>query len=109
MKQLKLLIHGKTFLLSLLTLAISNTVYAQDNFQLRSKILASNCVVCHGPNGKGSRKIPKLKGLDHQDIMESMRGFKTGAERSTIMDRHAKAYTNEELKLLADYFANQNR
>ncbi len=71
----------------------------------RGELLATMCVACHGPNGKGSKKIPKLKGLEISDIVESMIGFKTGEESSTIMDRHAKGYTDKEIQLLAEYFA----
>lgn len=71
----------------------------------RGELLATMCVTCHGPNGKGSKTIAKLKGLEISDIVESMNGFKTGEESSTIMDRHAKGYTDKEIQLLAEYFA----
>ena len=71
----------------------------------RAELLSSMCVTCHGPDGRGSKKIPKLKGLKVSDIVESMKGFKTGEESSTIMERHAKGYTDEEVKLMAEYFA----
>jgi len=70
----------------------------------RGELLATMCVTCHGPNGKGSKTIPKLKGLEISDIVESMNGFKTGEESSTIMDRHAEGYTDKEIQLLAEYF-----
>lgn len=101
--------YPKAGLLLLLVLTLQQFAYAEGNTELRAKVLASNCTTCHGPNGIGSRKIPKLKGLNHQDIMESMRGFQNGEEKSTIMSRHAKGYSREELKLLADYFATQSR
>jgi len=71
----------------------------------QGELLASMCVTCHGPDGRGSKKIPKLKGLEMSDIVESMKGFKTGEESSTIMDRHAKGYTDKEIQLMAEYFA----
>lgn len=83
----------------------SNTAVAQGIN--RAELLASVCVTCHGPDGKGSKKIPKLKGLKVSDIIESMKGFKNGEESSTIMDRHAKGYTDEEVKLMAEYFASK--
>jgi len=57
----------------------------------------------------GARRIPKLSKLSKQDISESLHGFKSGEERSTIMGRHAEAYTDEEITLLAEYFANQKK
>ena len=61
-------------------------------------------ITCHGTGGIGSLKIPELNSLKKSDILESLNGFKTGEEKSTIMDKHAKAYTDAEIKLLADYF-----
>ena len=69
------------------------------------EIMAHACLTCHGPNGVGSGKIPELNGLEKNDITESLFGFKSGTEKSTIMGRHVKALTDEEINLLADYFA----
>lgn len=70
----------------------------------RGELLASMCVTCHGPEGQGSKRIPPLDNHSVQEFVEYMNGFKTGEERATIMDRHAKAYSNEEILLLANYF-----
>jgi sulfide dehydrogenase cytochrome subunit len=69
-----------------------------------AEMLADQCFACHGTNGVGSGKIPELIELDKDDIMESLNGFKSGSEKSTIMGRHAKAYSDKEIELLADYF-----
>jgi sulfide dehydrogenase cytochrome subunit len=70
----------------------------------RAEMLADQCFSCHGTNGVGSGKIPELLELDKDDITESLNGFKSGSEKSTIMGRHAKAYSDEEIEMLADYF-----
>jgi len=72
----------------------------------RAELLAVGCFSCHGWEGIGAKRIPKLSKLTKKDISESLHGFKTGEERSTIMGRHAKAYTDEEITLLAEYFSN---
>lgn len=69
------------------------------------QIIVSTCFTCHGVDGVGSGKIPELRGLKKSDITESLLGFASGDEKSTIMGRHAKAYTKEEINLLAEYFA----
>ena len=68
-------------------------------------IIVSTCFTCHGVNGIGSGKIPELQDLKKSDITESLLGFASGDEKSTIMGRHAKAYTKEEINLLAEYFS----
>jgi sulfide dehydrogenase cytochrome subunit len=82
--------------------AASFTVSAENI--TRAEILAHQCFVCHGTNGVGAGKIPELRDLDKDDIMESLNGFKSGSEKSTIMDRHAKGYSDKEIEMLADYF-----
>jgi len=68
------------------------------------RIMADACLTCHGPNGVGSGKIPELKGLEKSDITESLFGFKSGDEKSTIMGRYAEALSDDEINMLAEYF-----
>ena len=71
----------------------------------RGEFLASMCVMCHGYGGQGSKRIPQLTEQKAQDIIESMLGYKSGETSATIMDRHAKGYTDEEIRLIAEYYA----
>ncbi len=71
----------------------------------QSEMLAKQCAACHGMVGEGAGKIPELRGLEKSDIVESMEGFKTGEEKSTIMDRYAKALSDKEIQLLAEYYS----
>ncbi len=71
----------------------------------QTEALAHNCTVCHGAEAQGSKKIPKLRGLDKKDIVQSMKGFRSGEERSTIMGHFAGAYSDTEIELLAGYFS----
>lgn len=71
----------------------------------RADLLSSFCITCHGQDGRGANKVPRLKTLTVDDIEQSMFGFQTGEERSTIMGRIAKGFTAEEITLMAKYFA----
>jgi sulfide dehydrogenase cytochrome subunit len=73
------------------------------------ELIASTCFTCHGVNGVGSGKIPELQDLKKSDITESLLGFSSGDEKSTIMGRHAKAYSKEEIYELAEYFVKLNK
>jgi sulfide dehydrogenase cytochrome subunit len=73
------------------------------------ELIASTCFTCHGVNGVGSGKIPELQDLKKSDITESLLGFASGDEKSTIMGRHAKAYSKEEIYELAEYFVKLNK
>lgn len=86
----------------IIALLFSSSVVAQGID--RGELLATMCFACHGPEGQGSKRIPALDNHSIQELTEYMSGFKSGKERATIMDRHAKGYNDEEINLLAKYF-----
>ncbi|MFV1982659.1 MAG: cytochrome c [Thiohalomonadales bacterium] len=96
--------QSKLSILLSLALAFSPAIVNSAGIS-QAEILASQCFVCHGQKGEGSGKIPELRDLEKSDIIESLQGFKTGEEKSTIMERYAKAYTKAEIELLANYFS----
>lgn len=63
------------------------------------------CVVCHGPQGKGTKSIPPLAGKSADQTYAALLAYKSGSRPSTVMDRHAKGYSDEELRAVSDYFA----
>lgn len=92
--------------ISLLLGALLASSGAQAESPSRVQMIANACAVCHGTDGRGSKKIPKLRGeLEIKDFVLTMKGFKTGEEKSTLMDRIAKGFTDEDIELLAEYFA----
>jgi cytochrome c553 len=70
--------------------------------------LAATCAACHGTAGdtKGST-LPRLAGQPQQALSASLHAFKTGKRESTIMTQIAKGYSDEQIELLAAYFAAQ--
>ena len=70
----------------------------------RGQILSLSCASCHGTDGKSAGIIPSINGFSAEYIETALKGFKTGARPSTVMSRHAKGYTDDELKLIAEYF-----
>lgn len=72
----------------------------------RGQILAMSCTTCHGPDGKSAGVMPKLYGKSAEYIESQLKSFKAGENKPTVMDRIAKGYTDEEIKLIAEYFGN---
>ncbi|MFN8347100.1 MAG: hypothetical protein U0X91_19015 [Spirosomataceae bacterium] len=68
------------------------------------KLLAANCFQCHGTNGNG---LEHLAGQSANEIAGEMREMQTKNPRADIMNVHAKAYTTDEIKLIADFFSKQ--
>ena len=71
-------------------------------------MLSNTCAGCHGTYGASNGpSIPTLAGMSSAYLVETMEGYKSGDIPSTIMGRLAKGYTEDEIKLMGDYFSKQ--
>jgi sulfide dehydrogenase cytochrome subunit len=72
---------------------------------LPGRVLASNCFQCHGTNGyAGELKIGEQSA---SSIISDINEMKTKNPRENIMNAHARAYTTEEIKIIAEYISKQ--
>ena len=77
---------------------------AADPAHVRS--LAATCFACHGTDGRSVGGIPpSLAGQSRDYLLQQLNEFKLGKRPATIMHQHAKGYTDEQLALIAGYFA----
>ena len=68
--------------------------------------LAATCFACHGTDGRSVGGVPpSLAGQNKDYLLQQMNEFKAGKRPATIMHQHAKGYTDEQLALIAGYFA----
>jgi len=71
-------------------------------------MLANSCAGCHGTNGSSvGPASPTIAGISVDYFIETMEAYKKNERPSTIMTRIAKGYTEEEIKLMANFFAKQ--
>jgi len=70
----------------------------------RGQILAFSCASCHGTDGKSVSIIPSFYGKSPEYLEMALKDFKSGKRYSTVMMRHAKGYTDEEIRLIAEYY-----
>ena len=77
---------------------------ADPNYALN---LAASCANCYGTDGKSAGVMPPLAGLDKNYIILQMQDFKHGKRPATIMHQLAKGYSDEQIELMAEYFAAQ--
>jgi len=78
---------------------------AQDTHLARN--LAATCASCHGTNGQARGDMKPLAGMAAQQLMEAFAEFKRGARPATVMHQIARGYTEEQIGLIAGYFAAQ--
>ena len=70
-----------------------------------SAMLSITCNGCHGPDGQSTGAIPSIAGKSADYLEKAMLDFRDGKRPSTVMERHAKGYSDAQLKLIAEYFA----
>ena len=66
------------------------------------RLLASQCAQCHGTNGAG----PGFEQIAGKDIFNDLMDMKYRPIEG-IMDRQARGYTDEQLRLISDYLSTQ--
>jgi cytochrome c553 len=69
--------------------------------------LAATCANCHGTNGNARGDMKPLAGMPADKILAMLADFRSGNQPATIMHQIAKGYTEDQLKLVAAYFAAQ--
>jgi len=69
-------------------------------------MLSDTCAGCHGTDGASvGPATPIIAGMSAAYFTDTMKAFKDGSRLSTVMGRIAKGYTDEEIALMADWFA----
>jgi len=71
----------------------------------RGIMLSNSCAACHGTDGKSPGAIPSIYGKSSEYISQSLLDFREGKRPATVMGRHASGYSDEEIQLIAQYFA----
>ena len=69
------------------------------------RLLASQCAQCHGTDGKGG-PFDGIAGEPAAELFKELKELQATPDvDEAIMRVHAQAYTDAQLRLIADYFA----
>jgi len=108
------MLTGKTIIatavgLILLPLMAGN-VQAKGNIE-RGADLTSDCIECHGMDGKGNFETPAIAGLKESYILKRLRGFNSGKIKSIdgIMHTYSEDLSDQDLQDLAAYWASRKK
>lgn len=89
-----------------LGLSAATSVHAVD----RGELLANSCFSCHGFEGKlDNAEITPLANYPASLIISQMKAYRDGTRQGTIMNRHARGYTDEEIELMANFIGLQGQ
>lgn len=99
-------LHSTLAAFCLLALAGGSAQAADPNL---GRNLAATCANCHGTNGHAipGSGLDALAGVDKAKTLQKLADFKSGVKPASIMHQIAKGYTDEQLDLIATYFAAQ--
>jgi len=73
----------------------------------RGALLSASCEGCHGTYGRSPGAIPTIAGKSAEYLRQALEGFRSGEKQATVMDRHVKGYSEEEIRLISEYFSKQ--
>jgi cytochrome c553 len=68
---------------------------------------ASSCSGCHPPTASAETKVSPLRGQKPADIVAAMQAYRSGERPSTVMGRIAKGFSDEEIRAIATWVAEQ--
>jgi cytochrome subunit of sulfide dehydrogenase len=87
--------------------ALTSAAHAADPNLGRN--LAATCANCHGTNGHAvpGSGLDALAGVEKAKTLQKLSDFKSGVKPASIMHQIAKGYTDEQLDLIAAFFAAQ--
>lgn len=71
----------------------------------RAAVLSYTCAGCHGTSGKSPGSIPSISCTSSEELEKTLKSFRDEKRFSTMMGRHIKGYTDEEIRLIAGFFA----
>lgn len=78
---------------------------------LYQRATAAMCANCHGTDGRtveGSA-IPSLIGMPKNYMLMQMKAFRDGSRPATVMHQLTKGFTDQQIDMVADYFASTKR
>lgn len=89
------------------SVGLTSLAQAQTQDPLLARNLAATCANCHGTDGQARGESAPLAGMPEQRLLNTLNLYRNGTLPATIMHQIAKGYTDEQLKLIAGYFAAQ--
>ena len=97
----------RQFALATLLAACSLPVIAQGTDPNLARNLAASCANCHNTNGRSVASTAVIAGQPKEILVKALRDFKEDKRPATIMHQLTKGYTDEQIDLIAAYFAAQ--
>ena len=67
----------------------------------------ASCDGCHGADGKGKGKAPKISGMSKNSFISKMNAYKSGAKKNAAKNAIAKKLSDADIASLATHYASK--
>ena len=91
--------------IAVLLLCISSFVMSAEYNSVRGEMLSLSCASCHGTDGKSTTVTPYIAGMGKTIMYQTLLDYKYGRRTATMMQKHVKGFSDEELEQVAYYFS----
>jgi cytochrome c553 len=94
----------------LLSVLMVANVHAKGDID-RGADLTTDCIECHGMDGKGNFETPPIAGLKESYILKRLRGFHSGKTKNLdgMMHLYTEDLNDQDLQDLAAYWASRSK
>jgi sulfide dehydrogenase cytochrome subunit len=92
---------------AMLPLLVGVAPYGATAFGADAPPGASACSGCHPASRGVDSAVPRLIGRDAAQLVSALQAFRSGQRPSTVMDRIAKGFSDDEVKAIAAWYAAQ--
>ena len=86
------------------SIGIDSPAFAAGNIQA-GKVLSAACAACHGANGQGMAQYPVLAGKNADQLVQALKGFKSGKRDNVFMKGMASSLSDQDIENVAAYYA----
>jgi len=83
--------------------------FAADYDREQGEMLSLSCASCHGTDGISVSTTPTIAGLGKTSMYKTLLDFKSGKRTSTVMQKHVKGFSDDELEQVSYYFSKIKR
>jgi len=104
MKNILITLHK--FLIALMScLIVLFSSHATADTAMDARLLASQCAQCHGTTGNTLGDFDSIVGDSFSELYDELMEMKA-EEKNEVMHKQIQGYTNDQIWLIADYYAN---
>ncbi len=95
--------------IALALVCLYGITFAGDYNPAKGEMLALSCAGCHGTDGKSNGIMPTIAGMGKTSMHKTLLDYKYGRRTGTMMPKHVKGFSDDELEQVSFYFSKVKR